>query len=280
MIFYDLNMADILAIGQTNTSMNHFAQAHIRCTIQRIFLRSNLPHGPLFQLLTRTRSVISGSSVLLALLPWNFEPGDIDIYTPRTQARVVIRALLRLFGFTLDPTTMHYLDMAGVHCVYYLRKGSVKINVIESLNGSSIAPLFFFHSTAVMNFMDEFGVYCAYPLLTFQRKSLLNSQTNNRSALSVAAIEKCVIKYQDRGFEFSADITDWVDPIRHICESDPYCPLTIRVVHDRGSFYHRSTKEVLPNRTRFDRVRETWCLDQQLSPLRDLMCVAFFASFV
>lgn len=280
MIFYDLNMAEILAIGQTNTVMNHFAQAHIRCTIRRLFIRINLPHGGLFQLLTRTRSVISGSTVLLALLPWNFDPGDIDIYTPRTQARKVIRTLRHRFGFVLDPTTVHYLDMAGVHCVYYLHKGSVKINVIESLTESAIAPLFFFHSTAVMNFMDEFGVYCAYPRLTFQHRSLLNSQTNNRSDLSVTAIEKCIIKYQDRGFEFSADITDWVDHTRHICESDPYCPLTVRVVHDRGSFYHRSTKKVLPNCSRFDHARETWCLDQQISPLRDLMCVTFFALFV
>jgi hypothetical protein len=273
LVVYDLNIAEILDYGRTCSIIHEFVRDHIQCTVRQIFLRHNIHPGVFFELLTRTHSVVSGSTVLLALLPWTFEPGDIDIYVPCSQANSVLRTLHRRFGFRLGTVSVNYLDMAGVRCVYALFKGPVKINVVISHTECATDPIFFFHSTAVMNFIDAFGIYCAYPCLTLQHKSLMNSRTNDRSGLSAAAVEECVHKYEARGFQFSGDLSDWVEFTHHVCEVDPYCPLTVRRLHDNAGLYYRSTCPLLTNRSRFDRPEETWCLDQQISPLKDLTCV-------
>ncbi|KIJ58467.1 hypothetical protein HYDPIDRAFT_67572, partial [Hydnomerulius pinastri MD-312] len=71
-----------------------------------------------------------------------------------------------------DPTD---LDLA-ITSVVTLSNSDHTIDVIESSSTVSIAPIFKFHLTAVMNFISSEGFFSAYPHLTTSGRALTNPQ--------------------------------------------------------------------------------------------------------
>ncbi|KIO01096.1 hypothetical protein M404DRAFT_116810, partial [Pisolithus tinctorius Marx 270] len=105
--------------------------------------------------------VVSGSTALRVLLPANdaystsWSPTDLDIYVP-FRLLTLIACLLDGQGYQLQLRTP--VDVAGyagssIHSVLAFSKGHYKIDVVVSVNTASIAPVFQFHTTAIMNFV-------------------------------------------------------------------------------------------------------------------------------
>jgi hypothetical protein len=147
-----------------------------------------------------TRSVISGSAALEIVLPGTCDPNDLDLYCPEDSSDTVID-FLKSYGYvdihhtgplpaktpaassdgregTLDTTDTEvdwyqedYALRTTIKAVFALHHcvDGRKINVIQSASASSVAPIFTFHSTCVMNAVTHSGAISFYPSLTFKK---------------------------------------------------------------------------------------------------------------
>lgn len=213
---------------------------HIDHTIHQILRLFDLQSPDLFRLLHATGSVISGSAALLALLPWTFEPADLDIYVPRSQTNFVIKVIRDMHGFELyrSATPSRYRGNPAVGGIFWFRKNHITLNVIASTSDNALEPIFHFHSTVVMNFISSLGVFCAYPNMTLNRRGLVNADVHLRGQ-SEETISRCFDKYRSRGFTINTTLNDWEDMDGHRCTQDPSCPHTLRSVYDRGGLFYR-----------------------------------------
>ncbi|TEB23299.1 hypothetical protein FA13DRAFT_1798106 [Coprinellus micaceus] len=176
-----------------------------------------------------TDTVLSGSAALkIADVSKGWDDGDLDFYTPNSQLCRVVN-WFRMHGYKVtrvhdapyDPKTLPQDEKEpvinrsfAVHScmeqIVYLKHKvfNTVLNVIQSRSESALAPLTFFHSTLVMNFVSGNGVVCAYPKLTMNGKGMVNGVLSPgpgfedtwspRGTRAVAAL----IKYQDRGYKF------------------------------------------------------------------------------
>ncbi|KAK7044301.1 hypothetical protein R3P38DRAFT_2406533, partial [Favolaschia claudopus] len=175
---------------------------------------------------------VSGSTPLPVLLDLNFEPNDLDVYVFDFDEDRTLVLLKQVFNFaTVHMTDNTYQDMAGISRTHWLKKGENVINLMVMSSGNAAAAIFQFHSTIVMNYISGWGVFCAYPELTLNGKSVANP-----SALATERERKralyCFDKYGERGIDHRGKLSDHKAWSSHACGSDPSCPMTLRALHD------------------------------------------------
>jgi uncharacterized protein with PQ loop repeat len=175
--------------------------AEMERRVHEILQQYGLEPNATLRALGATRSLISGSVPVAVLFEGRFKPNDVDIYCPESEEDTM-RDILGAQEFQLDrETTIHYPKHLAIRRVLWLTKGSAKINLIIVKGDNAAVAIFQFHSTLVMNFICVYGTYLAYPELTLNGNSLVNTAfildptTMRRSA-------KCFAKYQERGFTF------------------------------------------------------------------------------
>jgi hypothetical protein len=83
-----------------------------------------------------------------------------------------------------------------------------------------------FHSTFVMNYITWNSVLCPYPIMTFEHKGLLNTDSTDQDFSTL----KSMAKYDRRGFNTLLDCSEWKS--RHVCGRNAYCARTVRGVTD------------------------------------------------
>ncbi|KAF8219203.1 hypothetical protein L208DRAFT_1221925, partial [Tricholoma matsutake] len=59
----------------------------------------DLQPSQMFIFLQQTHAIISGSCVLLVIMPWDFMPNDIDIYVPQSQEEYALYKLQTDFSY-------------------------------------------------------------------------------------------------------------------------------------------------------------------------------------
>ena len=124
-------------------------------------------------------AVISGSAALHFLLalkstPWHAT--DLDLYVPQSNASQFVTLLTQL-GYQVIHRTKadhSFYSHSNILTVLSLSNGDRRIDLIVSKKQAAAAPIFQFHSTAVMNFVTRDKLFCAYPELTFRGLSLVN----------------------------------------------------------------------------------------------------------
>ncbi|KAI6141999.1 hypothetical protein BKA82DRAFT_162691, partial [Pisolithus tinctorius] len=81
-----------------------------------------------------------------------------------------------------------------------------------------ISAIFQYHSTVLMNFVTDDSVFCAYPELTFELRSLVNPFVIFGQPLNRGTLE-AVLKYCDRGIRYieCKDVHQ-----QHACRKDHY----------------------------------------------------------
>ncbi|KAF6742992.1 hypothetical protein DFP72DRAFT_829139 [Ephemerocybe angulata] len=112
-------------------------------------------------------------------MPGTCTPNDLNFYCPKHNAAAVVSYFTRLQGFTnlslptrkvvVERTPLNNLDVNnGVRRIYRFRCMSTgkTITLVESVSVSPLVPIFFFHSTVVMNVVTGRSVVCFYPDLT------------------------------------------------------------------------------------------------------------------
>ncbi|KAJ6458612.1 hypothetical protein DFH09DRAFT_895420, partial [Mycena vulgaris] len=152
---------------------------------------------------TITGAVISGS--LLPSILHNgsarFEVNDIDFYAPSRQAWRVVLYLSHSGGFTTGDIGYEYAHLQGVGRIWAMYRGTLKINVIESLSASARDSVVHHHSTPVIGTLCSDKAWLAYPTLSNKSQALAtkysliaDSKPTRRRAWDV------VRKYTKRGF--------------------------------------------------------------------------------
>ncbi|KAG6894532.1 hypothetical protein C0992_005715 [Termitomyces sp. T32_za158] len=171
-----LSILRTLTLQGLATLSGTLLQSHVhRYVSQRIFNSLN-SFGfltiPFFPFLATNQSVISGLFVLSLLLPLGkVVPTDIDLYVPVSNRTAVVDQLLRVFGYTLDsnPIFDNYDNDGDIVDIVRLCLQDCTLDVILVHTNNVLAPITWFHSTPVMNFMSSTDIVCAYPDLMFNR---------------------------------------------------------------------------------------------------------------
>ncbi|KZO94261.1 hypothetical protein CALVIDRAFT_228840 [Calocera viscosa TUFC12733] len=121
------------------------------------------------------RAVISGSTILSILVPGDWKPNDLDIVLSESSS-AALENLLQSQGYVKDAERERQLPDAyptedGTPPTFRygcFHKESLKIDLCYITEPSTpISHIFKYHSTAVMNYYDGFGVYCLFPEQTF-----------------------------------------------------------------------------------------------------------------
>ncbi|KAH6904032.1 hypothetical protein BKA70DRAFT_1432983 [Coprinopsis sp. MPI-PUGE-AT-0042] len=273
-----LNLSDLAILGRVG-GLTQFVKAHVFRRVKRLFNRWGLPEDRTREKMKQTETVLSGSAALATLLPVNYVPGDLDFYSPFSGAVEFRHFLLSVDYVEALPEPMDLPD--GVNdpavaadrkvpmvednsgCAYVVHAGMKaiftffhkttgrKINVIQSNTESTLAPIFLFHSTLVMNWVSHGAISCAYPKLTMAYQGLQNTLLYHTTPGTRASIQK----YKGRGFDIVSTCLDipahsaygcsresWRKPrgprpllcqaCREAMKEDPYCQRTERSAND------------------------------------------------
>ena len=118
--------------------------------------------------LLRLHGAIMSGSVALALFlsPIDWVPGDLDVYIGDEAYFPFVTDLERTFPVVLeaDMTRRHPGVYTGIKRVRRYRTATGKrLEIIQSRSSSSMAPLLYFWSSLVMNFITPHGAVCAFP---------------------------------------------------------------------------------------------------------------------
>ncbi|KAJ8580434.1 hypothetical protein M405DRAFT_706132, partial [Rhizopogon salebrosus TDB-379] len=151
-------------------------------------------------LLSDTNSVVSGSCALSITQPkaLALEPHDMDIYTTKVFEKRVLRFLAKQEGYGIYSEARTRYTSSGMRDLFRLRRGKRAIDVVVTGHQSSLAPIFHFHSTIVMNYISADTICCVYPLWTSKNRGLVNPRLYKWD-LNLWALDS-LMKYTRRGF--------------------------------------------------------------------------------
>ena len=94
----------------------------------------------------------------------------------------------------------------GVCTVVTLRKGDVKVDVVQALSFSALFPVSLFWTTLLMNVITRKGEVITYPDATMARCGLLSADVLDADGNPRQYIQPLIEKYQSRGFQFYGNI--------------------------------------------------------------------------
>lgn len=117
----------------------------------------NLDPQAIMNLLFETKSVISGSLVLLVFFPQLFTPGDINFYVPIGSGGYFMARIANISDYLpVLSCSQGYNSVGCLDSVFSMISNSSgkKINIIVSAMPSAIHPILKFHSTTVMNIIS------------------------------------------------------------------------------------------------------------------------------
>jgi hypothetical protein len=264
MVVFDFK--DLLKFGRTSRANYRFVRGALRNTVHRL-IAPFTPRGGVERFLSMLRSeraVISGSMALFPLIFCNFSgtnsnelnwsPRDMDIYEPNTGrgSSGVLKYLLEVEEYAehniRERSLREQYDARwGIRQVKNVVRDGVHVDIVTSSSSSAISPIFYFHSTPVINWISPEGLFSAYPKLTCARRGLLNPMALDRSrfvpALPGSGVRLSLEKYKIRGFDIRRNPSCWPNDT-HYCTFSAECPIASRSVVDGGCMFVPFAEEI------------------------------------
>ncbi|KAH6874665.1 hypothetical protein BKA70DRAFT_1128921, partial [Coprinopsis sp. MPI-PUGE-AT-0042] len=126
-----------------------------------------------------------------------------------------------------------YHRLRGIRRVFEVTNPTTgrSINIIESLLDTPLAPLPFFHSSLVMNYIAFHGLVVLHPGTTVE--GIGHKNRDPTSVLSTKTKEAWA-KYTDRGFKLVDNVKELEILDLHVCKKSFACPGTNRHLKDEG----------------------------------------------
>ena len=201
-----LNIRELLMLAATSNFNQSLVFDYIERQKNRLasyfFKNSDI----FFQKLADVDGVVSGSAALHLLLPaatTNWTPSDLDLYVPRSGYSALESWIARQ-GYCISHIGARngntYLFSTMEQRLRF-SNGVHTIEIIVSKTEAACAPIFHFHSTAVMNFVTANGIFCAYPKLTLAYLSMVNPAPIYCDAFQLHTMD-ALRKYENRGFTY------------------------------------------------------------------------------
>ncbi|RXW19086.1 hypothetical protein EST38_g6764 [Candolleomyces aberdarensis] len=198
--------------------------------------RHGLTAASLLRMMELTDTLLSGSFVHPVLARGILIPNDIDLFTDVESFGMVLSYLKKkgyshrrqIYPQPQSPRRQGYgMNLQGIRLIFELRnKKAYKVNVIVS-SGRPLLPILQFHSTPVMNYISHHGVVLLYDITLYQF-GIVNRVD------PPARVQRCLAKYERRGFDISDRF--WEE---HTCRIDGCCSQTIRSLFDRDVVHVR-----------------------------------------
>ncbi|EGN92239.1 hypothetical protein SERLA73DRAFT_79782 [Serpula lacrymans var. lacrymans S7.3] len=158
-------------------------------------------------MLQKVKSVISGSVAMTFFEGWSgWEPWDMDVYVPSFSRDRMLWCFKNSEGYDVvqeeAKNKEDYVANIDIEDVISLARGGMKIDLVVSSTFVNLLPVFCFHSTAVINFISGDGFFSAYPVLTEERRSLINA--NHYTLFQYTTLHSTSVqgylKYIERGY--------------------------------------------------------------------------------
>lgn len=152
-----MDWKSIVRLRAVSKELQVMVSSYVYVATSTILSSFNLNPKAIMNLLAETKSVISGSSVLLVFFPQLFTPGDIDFYVPTATGDYFMTRLANISDYRqVLSCSQGYNSVGCIENVYTMISNSInkKINVIVSGVASAIRPIFDFHSTTIMNIIS------------------------------------------------------------------------------------------------------------------------------
>ncbi|KAH6891697.1 hypothetical protein BKA70DRAFT_1072531, partial [Coprinopsis sp. MPI-PUGE-AT-0042] len=126
-----------------------------------------------------------------------------------------------------------YHRLRGIRRVFEVTNPSTgkSINIIESLLDTPLAPLPFFHSSLVMNYIAFHGLVVLHPRTTVEG---IGHKNRDPTSVLSAKTKEAWAKYTDRGFKLVDNVKELEIFDRHVCKKSFACPGTNRHLKDEG----------------------------------------------
>jgi hypothetical protein len=185
-IWQHLSLPDLVTYRNTSGVNRLQVQDFVRQQINNEIRRFVDDPIALRNALWNTRSIISGSVALASLIPfktrsWNLK--NMDIYTITKYYPVIKNYLIRVEKFTvvsmMERGYTQHPRLGAIQKIVKLTCGrgcEVVINVSDSR--STFTPLLKFYGTHVVNAITGRGILSVYPIHTFARRSLFNTNAS------------------------------------------------------------------------------------------------------
>lgn len=166
-------------------------------------------HEVFGSMLQHTGSVVSGS-VAVRFLDGDarWEPDNMDIFTPLSRVGAVVQHLRYMQGYSIvegiddgDNTQYH---LAGSTHIVHMRRGSVRVNVYCSQTELAQLPITYCWGTGVMNYLTATAFLCAYPEMTFARRTLITPFAQFGASIDQELRTRLALfveRYARRGYE-------------------------------------------------------------------------------
>ena len=180
-----------------------------------------------------TGSVISGSTAYHFIFPYSVDPNthckahDLDIYIRQKCVVEAISHRITVQGYTVtkgpymlmsnenpNPHGNEYSRLHGILSVNKFSKGDLRIDVISADNNFSLLlPIFYFHSTIVMNVLTPNRFISFYLTLSLNSKALIHHHSYENHHVfrsqSTGTLETrsmlAILKYMTAGIKIEVD---------------------------------------------------------------------------
>ena len=159
------------------------------------------------------------------------QPRDLDLYVPIANKEAAEEFLEEL-GYSICQEPNHsmseYENTSAIHISRYA-KGRRTIDIAYT-TGSPIQAVVEFHLTLVMSYIAWYGLVCLYPVLTLQKRAVIN--VDNKRAREHHK------RYEARGFQLTRRHTQRPsDKAKQECCQYFECPSTVRSILDKGVMF-------------------------------------------
>ncbi|KAF6742481.1 hypothetical protein DFP72DRAFT_860415 [Ephemerocybe angulata] len=181
-----LTLRDLKALCEVD-SLSDVIREHLRFRVSRMLASFELPGPTTLEVMKSSNTVISGSAALEIVIPGTCRPNDLNLYCPAGKSSEVIAHLLQCNYVQIGGApSIHEVSAERSHHYYPARNGVRRLfrfshdthpytlTLVESLSDSPLLPIFFFHSTYVMNYCSSTEIVSLYPEMTHDAKGLHN----------------------------------------------------------------------------------------------------------
>ncbi|KAK7016249.1 hypothetical protein R3P38DRAFT_2785894 [Favolaschia claudopus] len=132
----------------------------------------------------------------------------------------------------LDP----FPGYSGFRHIRTFCKDENTIYLVVVADENAINVIFQFHATADMNFLSGYGLFCAYPNLTFNNKSYTNPSAADSSGNGYN-LKMLAKKLKRRGLEHRTRFVEHSQWETHVCGTEKNCPTTLRSMYDEAALF-------------------------------------------
>jgi hypothetical protein len=219
-ILQDLDVRTLARFARTSRAHRYVIADMNRMVAHKAIKVFGFDPVKFLDMLKETDSVVAGAVALSTVLRVPLNPDAMDICVPQKQAEKLI-AMLRAISQYDGAVPEDYQNTTSAITLWNPENRQITVHITKS--PSAIHPLFVAQNTFEMCFISAYGIACAYPALTLDKRGLKNVNAKHEPGTSEWV----------KGWTAETTLAGWEEFNNHICGQDGSCPLTVRNIHDK-----------------------------------------------